>query len=87
MTPHREWFYEYQKYNGRDVCLGDDSLSSIVGRGRVKLKLKDGRIRTLPRVLHFPNVTRNLISVRKMDVACVKTMCGYVAKWFEVKWY
>ena len=21
MTPHREWFCEYEKYNGEDVCL------------------------------------------------------------------
>ena len=48
MTPHREWFYEYEKYNGGDVYLGDDSPASIIGHGRVKLKLKDGRIRTLP---------------------------------------
>ena len=42
--PHREWFYEYEKYNGGDVYLGDDSPSSIFGHGRVKLKLEDGRI-------------------------------------------
>ena len=40
-TPHREWFYEYEKYNKGDVYLGDDSPTSIIGRGRVKLKLKD----------------------------------------------
>ena len=77
MTPHREWFYEYEKYNGGDVYLGDDSPSSIIGRGRVKLKLKDGRIITLPRVLHIQNLARNLISVRNMDVACVNNVCGY----------
>ena len=32
---------------------------------------------TLPRVLHIPNLARNLIYVEKMDVAGVKTMCGY----------
>ena len=31
MTPHREWFCEYEKYNGVYVYLGDDSLSSIIG--------------------------------------------------------
>ena len=31
MTPHREWFYEYEKYNGGDVYLGDDFPTSIVG--------------------------------------------------------
>ena len=44
--------------------------------GRVKIKLKDGRIRTLPRVLHIPNLERNLISVKNMDVIGVKTVCG-----------
>ena len=76
MTPHREWFYEYKKYNGGDVYFGDNSPASIIGRGRVKLKLKDGRIRTLPGVLHIPNLARNLISVEKMDVAGVNIMCG-----------
>ena len=59
------------------MYLGDYSPTSIIGYGRVKLKLKDGRIITFPRVLHSPNLARNLISVRKMDVAGVKTMCGY----------
>ena len=76
MTPHREWFCEYEKYNGGDVYLGYDSLANIIGNGRFKLKLEDGRIRTLPGVLHIPNLVRNLISVRKMGVASVKTMCG-----------
>ena len=40
------------------------------------MKLKHGRIRTLPRVLHIPNLARNLRSVRNMDVAGVKTLCG-----------
>ena len=76
MTPHRELLCEYEKYNGGDVHLGDGSLANIIGCGRFKIKLKDGRIRTLPRVIHIPNIEINLISVRKMDVAGVKTMCG-----------
>jgi hypothetical protein len=67
MTPHREWFSEYEKYDGGDVFLGDDSTLKILGRGRVKLLLKDGRIRTLPRVLHIPKLARSLISVSKME--------------------
>jgi hypothetical protein len=34
----------------------------------------DGRIRTLPSVLHIPGLARNLIFVSKMDDAGVKTM-------------
>ena len=58
------------------MYLGDDLPTSIIWRGRVKLKLKYGRIRTLIGVLHIPNLARNLISIGKMDVAGVKTMCG-----------
>jgi hypothetical protein len=55
MTPHREWFSEYEKYDGGDVFLGDDSTTKIMGHGKVKLLLKYGRIRTLP-VLTIENV-------------------------------
>ena len=72
-TPHREWFCEYDKYDG-DFFLGDDRKARIIGRGKFKLKLQGGRIRTLPGVLHIPALARNLISVSKMDDAGVKTM-------------
>ena len=67
MNPHREWFYEYEKYYGGDVFLGDESTTKIMGCGRVKLLLKNGRIITLPRVLHIPNLVKSLISVSKLD--------------------
>jgi hypothetical protein len=76
MTPHREWFSEYEKYDGGDVFLGDDSTTKILGRGRVKLLLKDGRIRTLLGVLHIPKLARSLISVSKMEDAGVDTVFG-----------
>ena len=59
------------------MYLEDDSPTSIVGHGRVKLKLKDGSIKTLPRILHILSLVRNLISFGKMVVAGVKTACGY----------
>jgi hypothetical protein len=74
MTPHREWFCEYERYDGGNVFLGNDSTTKIIGRGRVKLRIIDGRVRTLPCVLHIPILARNLISVRKMDDAGVKTI-------------
>ena len=36
-TPHREWFYEYEKYDS-DVFLGDDRKAKIIGCGNFKLK-------------------------------------------------
>jgi hypothetical protein len=76
MNPHREWFSEYEKYDGGDVFLGDYSTTKIMGRGRVKLLLKDGRIRTLPGVLHIPKLDKRLISVSKLDDVGVNTIFG-----------
>jgi transposase InsO family protein len=74
MTPHREWFYEYERYDGGDVFLGDDLTTRIIGRGKVKLRPIDGRIRTLTGVLYIPGLSKNLISVSKMDDVGVKTI-------------
>eukprot|EP00253_Pinus_taeda_P009271 PITA_09271 len=71
-TPHREWFCEYEKYDGGDVSLGDDRKARIVGHKKVKLKLQGGRVRTLPGVLHISALARKLIYVSKLDDAGVK---------------
>ena len=71
-TPHREWFCEYEKYDGGDVFLGDNRKARIVGRGKVKLNFQGERIRTLLGVLHIPTLARNLIFVSMMDDAGVK---------------
>jgi len=68
-TPHREWFCEYEKYDGGDVFLGDDRKARIIGHGKVKLKLQGGRVRMLPGVLHIL-----ALDIRKMDDAGVKTV-------------
>jgi hypothetical protein len=40
MTSHRLWFYEYEKYDGGNVFLGDESTTRIIGRGKFKLRLR-----------------------------------------------
>jgi hypothetical protein len=74
MTPHREWLCEYERYDGGNVFLGDDSTTRIIGRGKVNLRLIDGRIRTLSGVMHIPGLARNFIYVIKMNDAGVKTI-------------
>jgi hypothetical protein len=74
VTPHREWFCKYERYDGGKVFLGDESTTKIIGQGRFKLRLIDGRIITLPGVLHIPGLAKNLISIRKMDDVVVKTI-------------
>ena len=73
-TPHWEWFCEYDKYYGGDVFLRDDRKDRIVSCRKVKLILQGGRIRTLISVLRIPALAINLIFVRKLDDASVKTM-------------
>ena len=73
MAPHKEWFYEYERYN-QNVFLGYDSSNKTIGCGRVKLLLNDGRIKTLSGVLHIPSLARNLIYVSEMADACVKNV-------------
>jgi hypothetical protein len=74
MTPHREWFYEYERYDGGNVFLGDELTTKIMGQGKFKLGLIHERIRTLLGVLHILGLAINLISVRKMDDARVKAI-------------
>ncbi|KAJ0080455.1 hypothetical protein Patl1_23545 [Pistacia atlantica] len=42
MTPHKEWFCEYEIYKGGNVLLGDDTGMKIIGRGKIRLRLHDG---------------------------------------------
>ena len=83
-TPHKEWLCEYEKYYGGDVFLRDDRKSRIIERGKFKLKLQGGRIRTLLGVPHIPALARNLISVSKMDDVGVKNCSRRIpARWLE----
>jgi hypothetical protein len=74
MNPHKKWFCEYERYNGGDVFLGDDSIAKIIGCGNIKLNLMDGKIRTLLGVPHILGLGINFIYIRKMDDVGVKTV-------------
>jgi hypothetical protein len=74
MTPHIECFFAYDKYNRGDVFLGDDLTAIITTRGKVKLLLKDGRIRAFNEVLHIQELDRNSIYVSNMSDASVHIM-------------
>jgi hypothetical protein len=74
MTPRREWFCEYERYDGGNFLLGDDLTTKIIVLGKVKLRFIYGRIITLPGILHIPGLARNFIYVRKIDDAGVKTI-------------
>ncbi|GLJ29753.1 hypothetical protein SUGI_0587340 [Cryptomeria japonica] len=66
MTSNRDWFLEYEGFNGGKVYLGDDSALEIFGRGKVRIRFSDGRIKRINGVLHIPRLKRNLLSVSKL---------------------
>jgi len=72
-TPRKEWFDEYEKYDGGDVFLGDDRKDIIIRHRKVKMKLQGGRIITLIGVLHILSLAINMNFVSKMDDTSVKT--------------
>jgi hypothetical protein len=76
MNPHKEWLCEYEKYDGGGVFLGDELIAKIMGRGRVKMLLKYGRIRNIYGVMHIPKISKSLISVSNLDGAGVDTILG-----------
>jgi hypothetical protein len=72
ITPHREWFCEYEKYNEGEFILGDYSTTKITRHRKVWLLLKGGQVRTLIGVLQ--GLSRNLISMSKMGNVGVQTI-------------
>ena len=43
------------------MYLGDNSVLDIVGRGSIRVKFSDGRIRRFDGVLHIPGLARFFI--------------------------
>jgi hypothetical protein len=67
MNPHKQWLCEYERYDGADGSLGDESIEKIIGRVKVELKLMDGRIITLLIVFHIWILAIYFIFLIKMD--------------------
>jgi hypothetical protein len=61
-TPHRKFFLDYVQGDFRQVHLGDDVPSKIVGMGKVRIKQRNGNQWLLKEVRHVPDLRKNLIS-------------------------
>ena len=62
VTPHREWFTNYDAKRTSRVQLGNDYACEIMGVGDVKLKFQHGSTFILKNVRHVPNLTKSLIN-------------------------
>lgn len=74
MIPHKEFFCEYEIYDGGNFFLGDDSPTKIIGQGKFNLKPKVGIIRTLPSVIHIQGLEFFFIFIIKMSDGYVKVV-------------
>lgn len=74
MISNKDWFSKYGEFNGGKMYLGDDSHLYIVGRGKVRIRFPDGRIKRISGVLHIPGLKWNLLSVSKLIDAGVQVV-------------
>jgi hypothetical protein len=55
-------FVSYQQSHGVTVTMGNASAAQVLGIGNVDLKFASGRVLSLTRVHHVPDIRRNIIS-------------------------
>ncbi|KAK4400652.1 hypothetical protein Sango_1171300 [Sesamum angolense] len=59
---NKSLFVSYQAITGKPVSMGNSSTAEVLGIGNVDLKVPSGRILSLKRVHHVPNIRRNNFS-------------------------
>ena len=70
---NKDMFQDYDKASdGECVFMGNSSTVSILGKGKVSLKLTSGKTIALHNVLHVPDIRRNLISGALLNKAGIK---------------
>ena len=74
LCKHRNAFSSYSSVGDGEeqVHLGDSRTSSVIGKGKVLLKLTSGKTLALSDVLHVPSIRVNLISVALLGKVGVK---------------
>ncbi|KAK3009692.1 hypothetical protein RJ639_014544 [Escallonia herrerae] len=79
-TPHRDCFSNYVHGDYGHVTVGNGYRCSIVGKGKVKIKLSYGGTLVLKDVRHISELQKNLISVSGLDRE------GYFVAFGEKQW-
>ncbi|KAK3038368.1 hypothetical protein RJ639_030268 [Escallonia herrerae] len=78
--PHRDCFSNYVHGDYGHVTVGNGYRCSIVGKGKVEIKLSNGGTLVLKDVRHIPELQKNLISVSGLDRE------GYFVAFGEKQW-
>ncbi|KAK9681822.1 hypothetical protein RND81_10G029900 [Saponaria officinalis] len=61
------WFSSYEECEGKMVTLPNDDKTKIEGVGEVKVRIHDDQDRRFGDVRYIPNISRNLISLGRLD--------------------
>lgn len=81
MCPERSWFHTYEEFDGGAVLMGNDATVKTVGIGNIKVKMFDGKVRTLTNVRHVPDLKKNLVSLG----ALTANGCKFVGEGTDLK--
>ncbi|KAK2975197.1 hypothetical protein RJ640_022089 [Escallonia rubra] len=79
-TPHRDCFSDYVHGDYGHVTVGNRYRCSIVGKGKIEIKLSNGGTLILSDVRHIPELQKNLLSVSGLDRE------GYFVTFGEKQW-
>jgi hypothetical protein len=66
--------YKYIGEGVENVILSDSRTATVLGKGKVNLKLTSGKILSLSNVLHVPDMNYNLVCVSILSKAGIKTI-------------
>ncbi|KAK9714879.1 hypothetical protein RND81_06G127500 [Saponaria officinalis] len=67
ICPRREWFTTYEQVDEGNISMANSDVCKAVGIGSIKIRTHDGKLCTLNEVRHVPLITKNLISLSKLD--------------------
>ncbi|KAK2996986.1 hypothetical protein RJ639_025946 [Escallonia herrerae] len=79
-TPHKDCFCDYVHGDYGHVTVGNGYRCTIVGKGKVEIKLSNGGTPVLKEIRHIPELQKNLISVSGLDRE------GYFVAFDEKQW-
>lgn len=66
MTPHEKLFTTLDRTYKAKVGLVDGTVIMVEGIGDIKIKMKEGKQKTINNVIFVPGLNKNVLSVRQM---------------------
>ena len=78
MCPERKYFNMYRACDASTIMIGNGSASRVVGIGTVKMKMFDGVVRKVDKVLENINKLHNFLPTKPYTPKFVYKKCGNI---------